>query len=378
MQINDAFIAQTLSNKQSPLFLCDWALTVVSVGERAAAAPFSLTPGTVLPEAFPSCGSAVTDALEQLQNGASFAVARFEIFFAQTAMFMLPLAGQEEDSLILCCMDLPELSSETMQPWDALSIVSDRYRTPVFHLLNNLDALALSLQEADDYQGLQRLNAAAEECYDILRTVQNIRDYAGLFNQTVRTHFVYQDLCAWLDRLCQGMQSILRGPRQFRILLPDEPIVTRFDEKLLALALFHLTANACAFSPEESAVTIRLTCRSDTAQITITDEGDGIHREDLARVFEPLYTQRDMPMPEERMGTGLGLPIAKKVAELHGGQLLLTSEPYKGTTVSLTLPIREPEEGDPILFQSEINRYVTDRFSPLQIIFHRLADLKRY
>jgi signal transduction histidine kinase len=73
------------------------------------------------------------------------------------------------------------------------------------------------------------------------------------------------------------------------------------------------------------------------AVVDIVDEGAGIPPENLPRVFEPFFTTK-------HRGTGLGLPITRRVVEAHGGHVELQSQPGRGTTVTLRLPLSPQEE----------------------------------
>ena len=72
-------------------------------------------------------------------------------------------------------------------------------------------------------------------------------------------------------------------------------------------------------------------------RIDVTDTGKGIDEKDLARIFDPYFTTRSS-------GTGLGLAIVHKIMESHDGELRVTSEPDKGTTVSIFLPVGPDSE----------------------------------
>jgi two-component system, NtrC family, sensor histidine kinase HydH len=74
-----------------------------------------------------------------------------------------------------------------------------------------------------------------------------------------------------------------------------------------------------------------------TIRITVADTGIGIPKEDLHRVFDPYFTTRSS-------GTGLGLAIVHKIVEAHGGEVHLESEPGKGTTATILLPINKNVE----------------------------------
>ena len=72
----------------------------------------------------------------------------------------------------------------------------------------------------------------------------------------------------------------------------------------------------------------------DAVRIGVADTGAGMDADALARAFEPYFSTK-------ASGTGLGLPIAKRNVELNGGTIAVTSEPGRGTTVEITLPVAE-------------------------------------
>ena len=98
-----------------------------------------------------------------------------------------------------------------------------------------------------------------------------------------------------------------------------------------------LLSNAIGFS--EAGKTVRLSCRKlgDDVLFTIEDEGVGIPKEDLPKVFERFVSRTQ---GSSHRGAGLGLPLVKSLAELHGGSVWIESEPGQGTSVHLRLPER--------------------------------------
>lgn len=99
--------------------------------------------------------------------------------------------------------------------------------------------------------------------------------------------------------------------------------------------------NAVKFSPSGGEVRIAVASTSDGARVTITDQGLGIPPDDLERVFEKFY--RASNAARSAQGTGLGLPIARTITELHGGRLWLQSDGTQGTTAILFVPAQTVE-----------------------------------
>ncbi len=112
------------------------------------------------------------------------------------------------------------------------------------------------------------------------------------------------------------------------------------DSKALRRMLDALLDNAIKFNRDGGTVAVRARRDEDWLNIAVADTGIGIAREDLAKLFKPL-TQLDAGLARRRGGVGLGLALARRLAELHGGTIEVESEPGKGSTFTLRLPVQE-------------------------------------
>src|SRR5262249_44328301 len=111
------------------------------------------------------------------------------------------------------------------------------------------------------------------------------------------------------------------------------------DERKVKQIVLNLLANAVKFTPEGGRVGLTATAAEGVITIAISDTGIGIAPEDQAAIFEEFrQVGRDDARKQE--GTGLGLTLAKKFVELHGGRIWVDSQLGKGSTFSLTLPVR--------------------------------------
>jgi len=115
-------------------------------------------------------------------------------------------------------------------------------------------------------------------------------------------------------------------------------LVVRGVEYQLATAVTNLLANAVAYSPEHTRIAVGARARAGFVEITVTDNGIGIPREDRSRVFERFY-RVDQSRASRTGGTGLGLAIVKHVATNHGGSVSVWSEEGLGSTFTLRIPL---------------------------------------
>jgi signal transduction histidine kinase len=128
---------------------------------------------------------------------------------------------------------------------------------------------------------------------------------------------------------------------------PDGLPMLRADDRKVKQILLNLLSNAIKFTEAGGRVELRSSYRAGEGHVfRITDTGIGIAKKDISRALTP-FRQIDDPLNRKYEGTGLGLPLAKSLVEMHGGSLELESEPGVGTTVTVRFPaervIREPE-----------------------------------
>ena len=122
-------------------------------------------------------------------------------------------------------------------------------------------------------------------------------------------------------------------------LAPDLPMI-RADEARLQEVLYNLLDNAVKYSRENGGVRLRAEQGRGEIALSVSDDGVGIDKNDLPRIFERFYRADKARSPEGIRGTGLGLAIVKHIAQLHGGRVEAESELGKGTTIRVILPGR--------------------------------------
>ena len=117
----------------------------------------------------------------------------------------------------------------------------------------------------------------------------------------------------------------------------------RADETRLQEVLYNLLENAVKYSPENGEIRLQAARRGSEIVVSVSDNGIGISRDDLPRIFERFY-RADKARGRELGGTGLGLAIVKHIVQLHGGRAEAESEPGQGTTVRVFLSMNMPRD----------------------------------
>jgi signal transduction histidine kinase len=111
------------------------------------------------------------------------------------------------------------------------------------------------------------------------------------------------------------------------------------DERKVRQVLLNLLSNAVKFTPPGGRIVVAATPANGTVEVSVSDTGIGIAPEDHEAIFEE-FRQVGTDYARKREGTGLGLSLAKRFVELHGGRIWVKSEVGKGSTFTFTLPVR--------------------------------------
>jgi two-component system phosphate regulon sensor histidine kinase PhoR len=132
--------------------------------------------------------------------------------------------------------------------------------------------------------------------------------------------------------------------KQVRISLePGEPCLASVDRARLRHVIANLVDNAIKYTPEEGKITLGMECEDGFARIYVSDSGIGIPEGEQQKIFDRFY-RVDKARSRELGGSGLGLSIAKLIAEQHKGRIEVASEPGNGTTFTVFLPLKNSSD----------------------------------
>jgi len=146
-----------------------------------------------------------------------------------------------------------------------------------------------------------------------------------------------------LQPLIEGVMTTAMGLTRDKGLelnedIPEELPIMVIDKVRIRQVLLNLLSNAVKFT-EQGSITLAITQPDDkTIQVAVTDSGVGVSPENQQRIFEEFQQIQNEAMPQQQ-GTGLGLPISKRLVEMHGGQMWMESVVGQGSTFYFTLPI---------------------------------------
>ncbi len=141
-------------------------------------------------------------------------------------------------------------------------------------------------------------------------------------------------------RSCLNMLRIQAEKEKVDLIsdISKDMLSMRADRRMLKQILINILSNAIKFTPKEGTVTVKAWSGLDSGHVfQVIDTGIGVALEDIPRILQP-FTQAENALTRRHEGTGLGLPLAKTLVELHGGYLDFQSEVDQGSTVTVRFP----------------------------------------
>ena len=213
-------------------------------------------------------------------------------------------------------------------------------RTPLNGIISNAEMLAESAAALDPQTIAEMSQEICQSGQRLERLIENFLIYAQLEIVATDTQSINRLRSAQTSRPAEivraaaTVQAEKAGRLNNLILdLADAPLP--IAEDYFKKIVVELVQNALRFSEVGTPVRVRLQATADAVEFSVQDDGRGFSNEQISRIGAYMQFERKM---QDEQGFGLGLAIAKKLVELHGGELLIESNPGIGSTVTVKLP----------------------------------------
>jgi signal transduction histidine kinase len=148
----------------------------------------------------------------------------------------------------------------------------------------------------------------------------------------------YLDLRDIVRVTVDRMQPLVASATPIGLKLPERPVMSKVDPGRLETVIANLIDNAVKYSPQDPRVECELSVEGERAQISVKDNGIGIAREDISKLFK-RFSRIATEETHAISGTGLGLYIAHQLIVRHGGDITVTSRPGAGSVFCVSLPL---------------------------------------
>lgn len=233
---------------------------------------------------------------------------------------------------------IAELKSNEYLRKDFISNVSHQLRTPLSIVRGYAELLAEGGLSEDEQREYARY--IANEAARLTALTGDMLRLSRMDNHALQPRREPFQLDEQLRQVMLRHEKRCRE-KNIAMELSLESVAYEGDEELLTQVWDNLVDNAVKFTPPGGSIRVRLRQRDAAVTVTVEDTGAGMSEETKERLFEQFY-RGDSSRGGE--GNGLGLPLARRVTELHGGSIRAESEQGKGSTLTVTLPLRSEKE----------------------------------
>ncbi len=307
------------------------------------------------------------------------ALTRMLFIFGASYFFLIGVANLQEKRLRIRQLEaeatrrVDELTRLTQELADAnrrtqeadrlksqfLANMSHELRTPMNSIIGFSEILVERLHGRVETKHLGFLKHIHDSGQHLLGIINDILDLSKIEAGKMEIYPEYFSIAPVVESVCQVMRGMAKSTPRF--VLDVEPDLPQIETDLAKFKqiLFNLLSNAVKFSPPDAPITVRARLDGGAITVAVRDEGIGIDPAHHAMIFME-FRQVDGTARREFGGTGLGLALVKRFAELQGGAVNVESALGKGSTFSFTLPVRSraavitrPQESVPLHARSD-------------------------
>ena len=248
------------------------------------------------------------------------------------------------NGLITVLHDITEQEKIDYERREFVANVSHELRTPLTTMRSYLEALADGAWK-DENIAPNFLSVTQNETERMIRLVNDLLQLSKMDSKDYRLKKDWVNFSNFFNHIIDRFEVGKEGHITFRREIPDQAIFVEIDEDKITQVLYNTISNAIKYSPEGGQLTFRLQERESFIEVSIQDEGVGIPKDKLEKIFERFY-RVDKARARNLGGTGLGLAIAKEMVIAHGGEIWAKSQEGKGTTIFFTLPYESEQEDE--------------------------------
>ena len=266
-------------------------------------------------------------------------------------VYSSPLEIEGEQGQLLTLVDVTEAAEteQVMRRQESLAAVGQAAAQVAHEIKNPLGSIRLGVamlrDMTRDREAITTIDLVERGIEHLSKLTLDVTQFSRRRALTLSEVDLSDLISDSLDLVAEKVQE-KRTPVERRF--PEEPLRGRWDEDQLRQVFVNLLANAVDASPAESPVTVTAGLAEvaaagarrngeagktvQGARVRIEDRGEGMDEQTRARIFEPFFTKK-------KKGTGLGLAIARQIVEQHGGAIRVESEPGRGTSFTIELPL---------------------------------------
>lgn len=221
--------------------------------------------------------------------------------------------------------------------------ITHEFRTPLTIIQGMTDSLKFGIKNKQLDDAEKYLELIRRSSDGLLRLVNEMLDLSKLENGKMEVQLEQSNVIPFVKYLSESFHSLAQESKiNLMVYSEIEELIMDFDANKLSVILSNVLSNAIKFTPPNGKIAVYLNRIIKNEKkyflIMVKDNGMGIAKEDMANIFNRFY-QVDSSSSREQEGTGIGLSLTKELVELIGGTIQVESEPAKGSTFKISIPI---------------------------------------
>lgn len=227
------------------------------------------------------------------------------------------------------------------------SHIAHELKTPLAIIRGECQVALRSERTANEYKQVVEINL--RETNRMIKTVEDMLLLTRLNYESATYKFEQMSFNDFLVETVECVRVLaLEKQMQISLRMPDEHFNIYGDSLHLGRLFFNLIENAIKYSSERGVIHISVVKEGKNVKIAIADNGAGIMREDLSKIFDKFFHRGIQPDGQNlTTGTGLGLSMALSIAKSHGGNIAVISKPGEGSIFTVTLPALDVHISEP-------------------------------
>ena len=268
--------------------------------------------------------------------------------------------------------------------------ISHEFRTPLTLIINPVEKMMKEVSSQDHKNLLSIIHRNAN---GLLELVNQLLDFRKLDVQKDKLNPSSGDIVVFVKDICSTFSELAdKKSINFSFTTSISELRMKFDAEKMRKIVYNLLSNAIKFTPEKGRIDVYIDLAAPTEnaieemQITVADSGIGISKNDLYHIFERFF-RVETGDNGYQAGTGVGLHIVEEYVKLHEGQITVESEPGRGSSFTVKIPIKwqiqdkvisESEDIDETKTAETENNTETDKKQSLMLIVDDNADFRNF
>ena len=249
------------------------------------------------------------------------------------------LEAQHEADVQLQALNA-RLSQADRRKDEFLATLSHELRNPLAPMRSALDVLKLKYGHGEDGLDTRLMQAFDRQLRHLTRLVDDLMEVSRITQNRMQLRRAPVDMAALVRGAVHDMAPVMTAARHtLHLTLPEAPLTVDGDATRLAQVVINLLGNAAKYTPDGGLIDVELAGQAGHAKLRVRDNGIGIPAGALGTIFQ-LFTQLEPGRERACGGLGIGLALARGIALLHDGEILVESDgPGRGSQFTLRLPL---------------------------------------